>query len=107
MKKGVLRIVVPILVVLIGGKQFAHAASTAGVSLVSINAPDRVDMVYSSGQGVLFITSGSSILRYNVKTRSFLSAIDLGGSLNGIDLSPDGTTLAVADKLCCRSISST
>ena len=98
MKKGVLRVVVPILVVLIGGMQFAHAASTAGASLVSINAPDRVDIVYSSGQGVLFITSGSSILRYNVKTRSFLSAIDLGGSLNGIDLSPDGTTLAVADQ---------
>ena len=38
------------------------------------------------------------MLRYVLKTRKFLSPIKLGGSnLVGIDLSPDGKTLAVAD----------
>lgn len=63
-----------------------------------IGVVDPRDMVYDSHSKILFITSGSSVVRYSLKSRKFLSAINLGGTLNGIDLSPDGTTLAVADK---------
>ena len=54
-------------------------------------------MVCDSRGKILYITSGSSVLRYNLKTRKFLQPIALGGTLVGIDLSPDGKTLAVAD----------
>ncbi len=54
-------------------------------------------MVYGAAQKTLYITSGSSVLRYSLSTKKFLSPIDLGGDLSGIDLSADGKTLAVAD----------
>jgi hypothetical protein len=63
-----------------------------------ISAPARVDMVYDSARDLVYITSGSSVLRYQLGSNTFLSPFELGGNLNGIDLSPDGETLAVADR---------
>ncbi|HWS90737.1 MAG TPA: Ig-like domain-containing protein [Pyrinomonadaceae bacterium] len=63
-----------------------------------ISAPSRVDMVYDSGRDTLYITSGASVLRYHLGTDSFLTPFNLGGSLSGLDLSPDGDTLVVADR---------
>jgi WD40 repeat protein len=74
-----------------GPVQPVHAASTF------IPAPNRRDMVHDPFRNVLYITSGSQVLRYNVETQQVLSPIELGGLLYGIDLSPDGNTLAVAD----------
>jgi Bacterial Ig domain len=69
----------------------AHAAG------VFIPAQQRRDMVYDERYGVVYITNGSELLRYEVSSGTFLSPVALGGSLNGIDLSPDGSTLVVAD----------
>lgn len=76
------------------------SASTARAKAGShfIPAAGRTDMVYNSHSKTLFITSGSSVLRYSLKEKKFLSPINLGGTLIGIDLSPDGKTLAVADE---------
>src|ERR1044071_3561347 len=63
-----------------------------------ISAPSRVDMVYDSGRDTLYITSGASVLRYHLGTNSFLTPFNLGGNLAGLDLSPDGDTLVVADR---------
>ena len=64
-----------------------------------ISAPNRVDMVYDSARDVLYITSGSSVLRYKTATSSFLAPYTFNlGKLSGIDLSPDGNTLAIADR---------
>ncbi|MEJ2202410.1 MAG: hypothetical protein P8X63_15555 [Desulfuromonadaceae bacterium] len=64
-----------------------------------ISAPARVDMVYDSSRDIVYITNGSLVLQYQVGTDTYLPSIDLGGNLGGIDLSPDGNTLAVADRL--------
>ena len=63
-----------------------------------IDAPGRVDMVYDDARDILYITSGESVLRYQVNSNSFLPPFELGGNLKGIDLSPDGNTLIVADQ---------
>jgi hypothetical protein len=63
-----------------------------------ISAPNRVDTVYDDTRGLLYITSGSQILRYQLSSNSFLSPISVGGSLEGIDISPDESTIAVADE---------
>lgn len=63
-----------------------------------VSAPGRVDMVYDSARDTLYVTSGASVLRYQLGTNSFLPPFDLGGSLAGLDLSPDGNTLVVADR---------
>ncbi|HWT00723.1 MAG TPA: Ig-like domain-containing protein [Pyrinomonadaceae bacterium] len=87
----VLRLVALGVVLLAAG----HAARAAGTL---IPAPSRVDMVYDSARDTIYITSAGSVLRYQIGTNSFQSPFELGGSLSGIDLSPDGNTLAVADK---------
>lgn len=71
-----------------------HKAEAAGM-FIPANA--RVDMVHDFQRDLVYITNGGSILRYNIGSNSFLSSFDLGGSLGGMDLSPDGNTLAVAD----------
>jgi hypothetical protein len=64
-----------------------------------ISAPARVDMVYDSARDVVYITNGDSVLRYHLGTNTFISPFTIQGSnLSGIDLSPDGNTLVVADK---------
>lgn len=69
----------------------------------SIPAPSRVDMVYDAGRDVLYITSGSTVLRYQLASDSFLPPFELSGSLMGSDLSPDGNTLMVADSSASSS----
>jgi hypothetical protein len=62
-----------------------------------LSIPGAEDYVFSSS-GILYIsTSGGDIDRYNTQTGSFLTPFTVGGSLLGMDLSPDGKTLAVAD----------
>lgn len=69
--------------------------SVAGYTF--LNVPDRRDYTFD-GNGMLYIsTSGGSILRYDTHAASFLAPFTIGGTLNGLDLSPDGQTLAVAD----------
>jgi plastocyanin len=62
-----------------------------------IPAPNRVDMVYDQGRDIVYITSGNQVLRYQLGSDSFLSPFQLSGNLMGLDLSPDGNTLIVAD----------
>ncbi|HSH79244.1 MAG TPA: Ig-like domain-containing protein [Herpetosiphonaceae bacterium] len=69
----------------------AHAAGTF------IPAAERVDMVHDYARDMLYISAGSSVLRYELGTGLFLSPFELGGNLAGLDLSPDGSTLVVAD----------
>jgi WD40 repeat protein len=64
----------------------------------SISAPDRRDMEYDDSRGVLYISSGGSVLRYHLASETFLSPFVPGGDLTGMALSPDGNTLAVADR---------
>lgn len=63
-----------------------------------ISAPSRFDMVHDSKRDVLYISSGGSILRYHLGSDTFLTPFQTGGNLGGIDISPDGNTLVVADR---------
>ena len=63
-----------------------------------IPAPARHDMVYDTARDVLYITSAGSILRYHITSNTFLPPFETGGNLGGIDISPDGNTLVVADR---------
>ncbi len=68
-----------------------------------ISAPNRIDMVYDAPRDVLYITSGSTVLRYQLATDSFLDPFQLSGNLMGLDLSPDGNRLIVADSTTASS----
>jgi hypothetical protein len=56
----------------------------------------RVDHVFDDN-GLIYVTAGSTIVRYDLINRQLLSPFNIGGTLAGIDISPDGHTLAVAD----------
>lgn len=63
-----------------------------------VPASARVDMVYDSDRDVVYITDAGSILRYHIGSNTFLSPFVTGGNLGGIDISPDNSTLVVADR---------
>jgi hypothetical protein len=73
----------------------AAAATAAGTF---VPAPARVDMVHDAQRNRVYISSGGQVLRYATKYDVFRAPIVLGGSLGGMDISPDGRTLVVADR---------
>lgn len=76
---------------------FPRAARADGTF---VPAPYRQDMVHDLARNLLYITDSGSVLRYDIATGSFLSPLTVPAStasLRGIDLSPDGNTLVVAD----------
>src|SRR5688572_28726374 len=82
---------VVLITILLTSTNHAQAVGTL------IPAPSRFDMVHDSNRDVLYITSGGSILRYHLGSNTFLPPLETGGNLGGIDISPDGNTLVVAD----------
>lgn len=57
----------------------------------------RADMVHDAKRGLIYISAGNAVQRYDIQSGAMLTPITLGGALGGIDLSPDGNTLVVAD----------
>jgi hypothetical protein len=63
-----------------------------------IPAPHRVDMVEDTARNIAYVSSSDgNLLRYDLNTQGFLSPIALGGTPYGMDISPDGSTLAIAN----------
>ena len=62
-----------------------------------IAAANRTDMVYDGSRGIIYVANGTEVLRYGMGCGCTLDPITVGSNLEGIDLSPDGKTLAVAD----------
>jgi len=64
-----------------------------------IPIPGRKDHVFDPVNRILYITTQSgTVKRYDVITGDLLSAWTLGGTLGGIDVTPDGDTVLVADR---------
>ena len=62
-----------------------------------IPAANRTDTLYDQRRGLVYISNGASLLRYDINKKMFLTPYALGGSLYGMDISPDGSRLVVAD----------
>ncbi len=92
---GIVGIVVGVALVVLYFLGLPQDANAIGAF---IDAPGRVDMVYDDVRDILYITSGGRVLRYQIGSNSFLSPLQLGGNLKGIDLSPDSNILIVADQ---------
>ncbi len=54
------------------------------------------DLVYDPLRRLLDITSGGSVLQWNPGTQALSTLANVGGMLNGADISPDGSTLYFA-----------
>ncbi len=68
---------------------------------VLIPAPYAADMIHDSKRGLVYIsTNDGKILRYQISTASFLTPFTPSATANlaGMDLTPSGTRLAVADQ---------
>jgi hypothetical protein len=69
---------------------------------ISLQVPGRKDMVHDAQRNLLYITTTGTVGEvrvYNLLTRQFEPSLLTGGSFSGIDLSPDGDQLLVADLL--------
>ena len=54
-------------------------------------------MAYDDARGVLYISNGGRSLRYQPSSGTVLAPLLLNGTLGGMDISPDGQSLVVAD----------
>ena len=79
------------LIVCALGSMSAHAATGF------IEDSARTDVAYDSARQILYISGGDSVRRYDMLRKKFLTPLTLGGSTLGLDISPDGRTLAVAN----------
>lgn len=70
----------------------------AGAVGTFVPATARIDVVHDDARGLVYITDGARVLRWNEATGAFLAPIELGGQLVGLDVSPDNETLVVADR---------
>ena len=64
---------------------------------VFVSSPNRVDTAYDDARGVLYISNGTQLQRFQLSSRTLLTPLTLGGSLSGMDVSADGASLVVAD----------
>ncbi len=76
----------------------ALCVSAAWASGTFIAAPNRTDMVIDNARQMIYVANGAQVLRYDLSCDCQATPITLGGALKGMDLSPDGNTLAVADE---------
>ena len=83
----------------LGGPTTVETVEADGIF---IPAPDRSDGTFGADQRIVYIASGDRVLRYDLNERAFLAPLILDGHLKAIDLSPDGTTLAIADASCSQ-----
>ncbi|MFT3897217.1 MAG: WD40 repeat domain-containing protein [Thermomonas sp.] len=86
-----------LLLLLLSFVPFAASAADG----VLIPAPNAVDMVHDAKRGLVYIsTSDGKILRYKISTASFLTPFvpSPTADLSGIDLMPDYSRIAVADR---------
>jgi hypothetical protein len=74
------------------------ALSPAYAGATFISAPNRIDIAYDDSRGLLYITSGDEMLIYQLSSQSFETPVTISGAnLYGMDISPDDSTVAIAD----------
>jgi hypothetical protein len=82
------------------GGQWEAFGDCVDAPVAIIAAPGRRDMVHDARRRRVYITTSSSagaVLSYDLATQQFDPPLLSGGEFHGIDLSPDGDHLAVAD----------
>jgi DNA-binding beta-propeller fold protein YncE len=85
------------LTLLIAGIILVFATLPAQAKSGFIPDANRVDIAYDTIRQILYISGGDSVRRYDMANKKFASPISLGGQTMGMDISPDGKFLAVAN----------
>lgn len=86
-----------LFLVMVSALFFCLGSSAALAAVRFIPLTNRADVVYDDSRALLYVSAGDSVHRYDPETGAELAPVVLGGQLAGMDLSPDGNTLAVAD----------
>ncbi len=64
----------------------------------TIPSANRRDHVYDPNREILYITTSAGELeRFHLPSRTMLAPLEVGQSLNGLDLTPDGNALYIAE----------
>lgn len=73
-------------------------SNNAGMQSTLIPVADHRDLIFDPGRDLLYITtSDGDVERYDVNSRTLLTPFDVGNSLNGGDITPDGNFLYIAE----------
>lgn len=77
---------------------FVWVAPSASAQVL-IPAPNRVEHVYDPTRNILFITTSTSVLRWDVASQSLLTPFNnIGSNLSDIDVTPDGQFAYVGER---------
>lgn len=69
-----------------------------GMQSVLIPVTDRRDLIFDPQRDLLYITtSDGDLQRYDIDTQTLLNPFNVGNSLNGGDITPDGNALYIAE----------
>ncbi|MGI8978357.1 MAG: dockerin type I domain-containing protein [Pirellulaceae bacterium] len=80
-----------------GARSTWPIASSASTLIVQAGV---TDISFDTSRQILYIAAGNdTIRRYSLVARAFLSPIVVGGAAIGLDITPDNSTLYVADSL--------
>lgn len=91
------RAVRPLLALSVLAGLLIVSSSVARADGTFISAPGRFDFVHDLARGLVYISSGPQVLRYRLSDATFLDPIPVSGRARGLDISPDGNTLLIAD----------
>jgi sugar lactone lactonase YvrE len=80
----------------LAGTQSSITVHTTATTVIPVLS--RRDLVYDPVRGLLYITTtGGTVERFDIANQTLLAPLSVGNSLNGVDITPDGTALYVAE----------
>jgi hypothetical protein len=80
----------------LSGSETNITVHTGPVSLIPV--PNRRDLIYDDSRGVLYVTTSDGLVeRYDVASQTLLSPWQVGASIYGADITPDGASLYTAE----------
>jgi len=75
----------------------AHAGGGSSGPPHFVPAVHPSDAVYDQKRDLLYVAAGNEVLRYSLQRHAFLSPIEIGTRLRGIDIAKDDSYVVVAD----------
>ena len=80
-----------------GSRVFAQTPAPTPTGSTFVPVSGFFDFAPDTSRGLVYFSRGTQVLRWRKSDQTWLSPVEVGGNLRALDVSPDGTTLAVAD----------
>ncbi len=80
-----------------GSRVFAQTPAPTPTGSTFVPVSGFFDFAPDTSRGLIYFSRSTQVLRWRKSDQTWLAPVEVGGNLRALDVSPDGTTLAVAD----------